>query len=130
MPTIGRTRCTPTSEPQLGASPNGKMLPSAPATQYPVCPFCATHALGACGGTPDGPANAVTPDSVGTRTSPSAADGAAKCGTDPTAIVVRTAPVAGSSAYSVPEARSIDHRLPPARIGDPAAPVAGPTQPS
>src|SRR5437660_3562525 len=130
MPTIGWASRTPASEPQLGAPPNGKTLASAPATQYPVWFFWTRHALGALGGAPAGPANAVMPESVGTRTSPSAAEGAAKWATEPTEISARTAPLAGLSTYNVPEARSIDHRFPPARMGEPAAPVAGPTQPS
>src|SRR5207245_9546968 len=130
MPTIGWASRTPASEPQLGAAPNGKMLPSAPATQYPVWFVCARHALGACDGAPAGPANAVMPESVGTSTSPSAAEGAAKWATEPTEISARTAPLAGLSTDSVPEDRSIDHRFPPARMGEPAAPVSGPTQPS
>src|SRR3974390_3425197 len=90
------------------------------------------HALGACGGTPDGPGNALKPEFVPTRTSPSAADGAAKCGT-PLGMLIgnpgSVAPVALFSAYSCPLLESTDQSAPPARSGGPDAPVPGPGPP-
>src|SRR3974390_1985 len=90
------------------------------------------HALGACGGTPDGPANALTPEFVPTRTSPSAADGAAKCGTPLGMLIGKpgsVAPVALFSAYSCPLLESTDQSAPPASSGGPDAPGPGPVPP-
>ena len=103
MPTIGRLSGRLPVEPQNGAPPNEKMPPSRATIQYPLWVCCCTHdggsgTGGACGGGPDGPANAVTPAFVPMRRRPSAADGDAKWGTVPSAIVVIVAPVAGFSA--------------------------------
>src|SRR5258708_3519090 len=81
MPTIGCFSCVCTSVPQLVAPPNGNTVPSVAVTQYPEWFFWATHACGAWGGPPAGPAYALTPLRVPINRRPSAADGDAKCGT-------------------------------------------------